>query len=89
MLEKKDIDKARSEGYDAFGGGNSLSHANPYYPGSSRHEAFIEGWTVAEFDKTFKEDCPWRQRVVCAVTRGVCMKDSCGLWYLKGKVEEK
>ena len=89
MLEKKDIDKARSEGYAAFSENTELRHENPYYPGSSRHEAFIEGWKVAEFEKTFKQDCPWRSRVICLVSRNVCMMENCGLWYSKTKEEEE
>ena len=89
MITKQDVEKARAGGYASFSESAELRHENPYYPGSNRHDAFVEGWKVAEFEKTFREACPWRQRVVCAVTKGVCVKDSCGLWYLKGKMEEK
>ena len=86
MLTKHDVEKARDEGYAAFSENTDLRHENPYYPGSNRHDAFIEGWKVAEFEKTFKQDCPWRSRVICLVSRNICMMENCGLWYLKNKM---
>ena len=89
MITKQDVEKARSEGYAAFSESAELRHENPYYPGSSRHDAFVEGWKAAEFEKTFKEDCPWHSRVICLVSRNVCMMENCGLWYFRTKVERK
>ena len=89
MITKQDVEIARAGGYAAFSENTELRHENPYYPGSNRHDAFIEGWKVAEFEKTIKEDCPWRFRVICLVSRNVCMVENCGLWYAKIKLGEE
>ena len=43
MLTKQDVEKARAGGYAAFSENAELRHENPYYPGSTRHDAFVEG----------------------------------------------